>query len=239
MLTGSIKGDNMELEELKTTRSRPNKITITLLILFVLTLVLRHENICALIYPAPLKQYREILGDKTKNFREQKLGAGSIINFQFNENKKSLGELYALANIKFIPDNNTLQIWEGQNKPGTWNQNTASVEHMQRFRIRLAIPVPDNKQLEGRTIKGVLHFKLSYPVLINYTGKISSIILETWDKPVYIHIFSKTELNKLSSLRNQMLKIWFICLGFFLFPIFLILTKQLRKYKEIHPPRVV
>ena len=73
----------MELEEFKTVISKPNKITIILIILFVLTLVLRHENICALIYPAPLKQYREILGDKTKNFREQKLGVGHMINFQF------------------------------------------------------------------------------------------------------------------------------------------------------------
>ncbi|MCK5312674.1 MAG: hypothetical protein KAJ62_11220 [Desulfobacteraceae bacterium] len=229
----------MELEELKTAISKPNKITIILIILFVLTLVLRHENICALIYPAPLKQYYEILGDKTKNFRGQKLGVGHMINFQFKENKKSLGELYSLTNVKFIPENSTLQIWEGEDKPGTWNQNTASVEHMQRFRIRLAIPVPDNKKLEGHTIKGALHFKLAYPVLINYTGKISSINNEKWEKPIAVHIFSKNELDKLADLTNQMMKVWLICLGFFFFPILLIFTKQQRKHQETHPPRVV
>ncbi len=225
-------------EESKPKISKLNIITIILIVLFSLTLFLRHERICALIYPAPVKLYRAILGDKTKNFREQKLGSSHVINFQFKENKKSLGELYSLTDVKFIPENKALPIWKGEDKPGTWNQNTAAVENMQRFRIRLAIPVPDDKKLEDHTIKGILHFKLAYPVLIKYTEKISSIKSEIWEKPISVHIFSKNELNELSSLTNQMMKVWIICLGLFFFPVLLIFSKYLKEYKKAHPAKI-
>jgi energy-converting hydrogenase Eha subunit F len=229
----------MKLGRLETIISKPNKITVILIILFVLTLLFGHERICALIYPAPLNQYRGIIGNITKDFRGQKLGIGHTINFQYKENKKSLGELYSLTDIKFIPENKTLSAWNGKDKPGTWNQNTAAMESMQRFRIRFATPVPDDKKLEGNTIKGTLHFELSYPVLIKFTEPKSIIRSETWDKPISVYIFSKIELDKLSKLTNQMVKIWMICLALFFFPILLIFVNHMRKQKKIHPPRVV
>lgn len=229
----------MELKEDKAALPKLNKITIILILLFFITLLLGHERISALIYPAPLKQYREILSDKTKNFRAQKLGIGHTINLQYKENKKSLGELYSLTDVKFIPENKNLQIWKGEEKPGTWNQNTAAMESMQRFRTRVAIHVPDDEKLERHTIKGILHLKLSYPVLIKYTEPKSIIRSETWNKPLSIYIFSQVELNKLSKLTNQMMKIWLSCLGLFLFPILLIFANHIKKQKKAHPPKVV
>ena len=229
----------MELEESKTIISKPNKITIILLVLFTLILILGYERICSLVYPSPLDQYNEILGNKKKDFRVQKLGIGHTINLQYKENKKSLGELYSLTDVKFIPENKTLQIWKGADKPGTWNQNTAAMETMQRFRTRVAIPVPDDEKFEGRTIKGILHLKLSYPILIKYTEPKSIIRSETWNKPLSIYIFSQAELNKLSKLKNQMMKIWLSCLGLFLFPLLLIFANHIKKQKNPHPPRVV
>ena len=228
-----------EPKKLKPAVTKLNIISLILIIFFLLTLFLRHERICALIYPAPLKQYREILGNGEKDFRGQKLGLGHIINFQYKENKKSLGELYSLTDIKFTPDNTTLTSWKGEDKIEIWNDNTAAVENMQRFRTLFTIPVPDSKKLEGRTVKGLLHLKLSYPVLIKFTEKQYITRSEVWNKQIAIHIFSKEELNKLSQLTNQMIKIWLICLGFFLLPVLLILRNQMGKQKKNHQPRVV
>ena len=228
-----------ESKEFKPAITKLNIISLILIILFILTLFSRHERICALIYPAPLNQYREILGDSKKDFRWQKLGSGHVINFEYKENKKSLGELYSLADIRFIPDNTALAAWEGKDKVEIWNDNTAAIEHMQRFRTRFTIPVPDNEKLEGHTIKGTLHLKLSYPILIKFTEKEYITQSETWNKPVSVHIFSKDELNKLSKLTNQMIQVWIICLGLFFFPILLILANHMRKQKKDHPPRVV
>ena len=227
-----------ESKEVKQVITKLNIISLILIILFVFTLFLGHERICALIYPAPLSQYHEILGNSEEDFRGQKLGRGHMINFEYKENKKSLGELYSLADIRFTPDNSALAAWEGKDKTEIWNDNTAAIEHMQRFRTRFTIPVPDNGNLEGHTIKGALHLKLSYPILIKFTEKEYITQSETWNKPVSVHIFSKDELNKLSQLTNQMMKVWIICLGLFLFPLVLLLANHMHRHKQKHPPRV-
>ena len=172
-------GTKMESKEYKLSMTKINIVAIILIFLFCTTLFLRHERVCALINPNLLKQYNEILGNKNKNFRAQKLGPGHMIFFQFKENKKSLGELYSLTDIKFVPDNKTLTIWKGKDKIKKWNDDTALIENMQRFRIRFKIPVPEDKNLEGQTIKGTLHLKLSYPALINYTMRTSTVHSET------------------------------------------------------------
>jgi hypothetical protein len=219
--------------------TKVNIVSTILIIIFCITLFLGHERVCALIYPSPIKVYKSILGDKTKNFRGQKISNGHTINFQFRENKKSLGELYALTDIKFIPEDKSLPIWTGRDKPEKWNSDTALIENMQRFRIKFAIPVPDDKNLTGQTIKGTLHFKLTYPVLTDYTRKISAIISEATSKSISIHIFSQDQIKKLSQLTSQMIKIWIFCLCTLLFPILLIKGMQLRKNKKRMPPRVV
>lgn len=216
-----------------------NSVCTVLIILFCFTLFSGYERVCEIIYPGPLKIYRGILGDKTKNYRGQKLSSGHIIKFQFKDNKKSLGELYSLTDVKFVPNNKAMPIWSGADKPKTWTPDTASIENMQRFRIRLSIPLPDDKNLDGQTIKGTLHFKLEYPVLTDYTRKISATISEIQNKTISIHIFSKDEINILSQQTNQMLKIWIVCLFVFLLPVLLIVAINLRKNKKIKPPRVV
>ena len=231
--------ESKEPKEFKTVVTKLNIISLILIILLLLTLFLRHERICALIYPAPLNQYHEILGDKEQDFRGERLGPGHIINFQYKENKKSLGELYSLTDIRFIPENQTLPIWKGEDKIEVWNNNTAAMESMQRFRTRFAISVPDNGELEGHTIKGVLHLKLTYPTLIAYPLPKCSTHSEIWNRPISIHIFSQDELNKLSELTTQMVIIWIICLALFFVPLLLLWANQMRRHKKGHPPRVV
>jgi len=235
---GLIKGEEMEFEEFKAGISKPNIITIILMALFVLILLLGHEHISALIYPAPLNQYKEILGNKTESLREQKLGTGHIINFEYKENRKSLGELYSLTDVKFIPENKNLPIWKGEDKIEIWNNDTALIENMQRFRIKFTIPVPDDETIQEHTIKGTLNLKLSYPILIQFTEKKLTTHSETWEKPISIHIFSKYELNKLSELKSQMVKIWLSCLALFFFPILAIFANHMHKYKKAHPSKI-
>ncbi|MCD4742704.1 MAG: thioredoxin family protein [Desulfobacteraceae bacterium] len=228
-----------ESKQFKIEVTKLNIMSLILIILLLLTLFLRHERVCALIYPAPLNQYHEILGEEEQDFRGQKLGLGHTINFQYKENKKSLGELYSLKDIRFIPENQTLPIWKGEDKIEIWNDTTAAMENMQRFRIRFTIPVPDNGKFEGHTIKGALYLKLTYPTLIAYPLPKCSTHLETWNRPMSIHIFPKDDLNKLSELTNQMLLIWISCLALFVFPLVLLWANYMHKHKKDHPPRVV
>ncbi len=228
----------MELKEDKATLPKLTKSTIILILLFVITFLVGHERISALIYPAPLNQYREIIGIHEENFRGQKLGVGHKIILQYKENKKSLNELYSLTDVKFIPGNKNLPIWKGEDKIETWNDEAALFENMQRFRVKFAIPVPENEKLQGQTIKGNLHLILSYPIILKFTEKKSITKTETWDKPLSIYIFSKAELNKLSKLNNQMMKIWIGCLGLFLLPVLLLFANQLKKHRTSHPAKI-
>jgi hypothetical protein len=226
---------------------KPEKFTIDVtlfnIIIVVLTaalcivLVLGHERVCSVVCPDITRLYCEILKDKKQDFRDQKIGIGSRIRFQFSENKKSLGELYALKNIKFIPDNNNFPIWTGENKDKTWNENTGTMENMQRFRMKFNISVPKDKLLEGKTIKGILKLQLSYPVFINYTKKTIATRQENFKRPVSVHIFSRKKLDQLSILTNKMIKIWIICIILLVVPILFILIIKSPLIKS--PPRVV
>jgi hypothetical protein len=233
-----IRGEDVEIKEVKSGISKLNILTVILIVLFIITLLLGPERICKLIYPAPLKLYHETLGNEVKDLREQKLGVGHIINFQYKENRRSLGELYSLTDVKFIPEDKAITIWKGEDKIETWNDDTALIENMQRFRIKFIMPVPDNKALQGQTIKGTLHFKLSYPILIKFTAKKSITHSEIWEKPVSIHIFSKNDLNRLSQLKSKMMKIWITCLAFFFLPILLLSANPIQKYIKTHQKKI-
>ncbi len=222
----------------KATLPKPNKLTILFIVLFAVTLFSGPERLCSFVFTAPFNQYREIIGNHEEDFRNQKLGIGHSIILQYKENKRSVGELYSLTDIKFIPENKTLSVWEGEDKIETWNDETALIENMQRFRVKFALPVPEDVMLQGKTIKGNLHLKLSYPVIVKFTEKKSITKSETWDRPLSIYIFSKAELNKLSKLTNQMIKIWLACLGAFLFPILLLFANQIKKHKTAHPVKI-
>ncbi len=228
----------MGLKKNKATLPKPNKLTIIFLVLFAVTLFSGPERLCSFIFPAPFNQYHEIIGNHEKDFRDQKLDIGHTIILQYKENKKSLNELYSLTDVKFIPENKNLPIWKGEDKIETWNDEAALFENMQRFRVKFAIPVPEDEMLQGKTIKGNLHLKLSYPVIINFTAKKTITKTETWDKPLSIYIFSKAELNKLSKLTNQMMKIWLACLGAFLLPILFLFANQIKKHKTAHPVKI-
>jgi len=225
-------------KKIKFIATKLNILSGILIILLCITLLLGHEQICAFIYPSYLNQYRDIMGDKTKNFRKQKLSIGDMINFQFKENRKSLGEMYAITDVKFIPDNQNRIMWKGVDKPPKWNSDIALIENMQRFRIKFRIPVPRNEALEGQTIKGTLHCNLSYPILEDYTRKISSLHSEEWEKSIGIHIFTKSELNILSILSNKMLKIWLICIALFFLPLSIIFLNYLKAYQKARPAKI-
>ena len=232
------KGMSMESKDNTKKKSKLNTACMILIILFLFILVLRPGRICGLIYPEILSQYNEILGSSKENFQGQKLGIGHMVAFQFKENKKSLGELYSLSDIKFIPENKTLPGWEGKDKIENWNDKTAVSQTMQRFRIRFTIPVPHDERLAGQTIKGSLHLKLEFPVLIPYPLPKCSTRSEIWDRPMSIHIFSHDELSRLSVLTSQMMKIWLICLALLSIPVLLIVANHLRRQKKAHLPRV-
>ena len=228
----------MKFDGLKTQLTIYNIITIVLITLFATTLFMGYKNVCRLIYPDYFEQYQAILGDKTKDMRQQKLGIGHVIKFQYKENRRSLDELYSLTDIKFTPENKILAAWKGKNKTENWNEDTALTGKMQRFRIKFNIPVPNDERIQGKTIKGVLSFNLSYPILVDYTARKGSTHTELWEKPLSVHIFSKPELNRISILEASMLKVWIACLAAFFFPISILFFYQAKQYRKLHPPKI-
>ena len=173
--------------------------------------------------------FLKILGTHNKNpiIKTRKIGIGDVVKLEFRSNRKSLGGKYALEDIVFKPQNASLSSWRGKDTPCDWP--SIMTDHTKYFDIEVELPIPENLNLEGNTISGMLEMKLIYPTKVQpkkflKTGKFGSTSKKI-STPLSIHVFTTEEKNLIITSWERMSFFRFWLMGVF-FPaaIFLLLA---------------
>jgi len=211
------------------------------LILFLGEIFGAVELIQSLIMPSILSEHRTLLDDYNKDLESRVIGAGDIVEFKFPSESKSVDGRYAVSGVAFIPHDESLPPWDGNEKPVDWGDKITG--DMKDFDIFLEIPVPEDPRLEGNTIIGTIEMTLTYPV---ETRSSAGIIpgkfedrSEDLEKPISIHVFTPDQIEHVTELGDSLNSIstpyrLFGLFAFFSFvgALFILLSSRSRKAKS-------
>lgn len=188
---------------------------IVIVILNVYAEVYMHEPLSYnFFYWLPgASKYHEIMKDYNKFTDKRIIGLGDIVVFEIPSKraleghiKKSINRYYELQNVIFKPSDDELKLWLCEDKPREWDELISG--DMKFFKISININIPENHNLEGKTVDGILEARVIYPVKTTGGGLIGRFYNEgvNIDEPLSIHIFTNNELEELSTLRRGMNK---------------------------------
>jgi len=157
-------------------------------------------------------------------------------NAQLIMRGSSLGGEYYCGTVMFTPDDTSLGVWEGigtSDYEDTFKRSSSTLS----YKATLSIPIPNDSNLEGRTITGTFKGVVVYPMKWGIEWKLTNDVEE---RPISIRIFSPQEAETYTVLTERFdsacLNTWlFIFVGGLLFlgiP-FIIAAIALRRKGEI------
>lgn len=209
---------------------------IVMFAFFVLILLSGRQPISRLFVPSIVSEYSRILGNPNEDLRGQRLGIGDLAYLYFSSGEESLNGEYALENVVFILSDDPPSHWKGKERPKKW-KGWFSDARMKSFTIKVKLPIPKDKELERKSIKGNIHFKVIFPATTE-SGFIADKFTnyyKNFNNPISIHVFSSDEIERLSRCWQLMGRIWFRAdaLLFFLGSILLIISFGLNRSENV------
>jgi hypothetical protein len=168
-----------------------------------------------------------------QGFVDKSIRPGEIADFCFRP-LSSIGGYWEASNVSFVPVNESLGVWGGIDSKcsGGFNKNAAE----SLMFVYAKFQIPNDPNLEDKTVDGTLKISLRYPYIAKHGGPIEYY---DWDqkymeKSLSIKILTAEEsetLNKFESLCFNTLAFCFIG-GIASIPLFLIFATKLADYQK-------
>jgi hypothetical protein len=121
-------------------------------------------------------------------------------NAQLTMSGSSLGGEYYCGTVMFTPDDTSLGVWEGTGTSDYEDTHMRS-SSSSSYKATLSIPIPNDPNLEGRTITGTFKGVVVYP--IKYSGVEWKLTNKVEEKPLSIKIFSSQEAETYTALTER------------------------------------
>ena len=187
-------------------------ILVSGVLLFALFLVIcfAKRPFLSLFNEQKVAAYYSLLKGRNQDLRPKILSLGDEVSLKISFPHKSIQGKYALRNVRFIPDDDAHSPWEGKDKPREWSEHITG--DMKHFKLSVSFIVPNNPELEGKTIEGDLMMEVIYPQEIKSSwgiipGKFSNYSSRK-SEHIFCHVFSLEQKMLLEHTKRWMDIIW-------------------------------
>lgn len=192
--------------------TKKNLILVSGVLLFALFLVIcfAKRPFLSLFNEQKVAAYYSLLKGRNQDLRPKILSLGDEVSFKISFPHKSIEGKYALRNVRFIPDDDAHSPWEGKDKPREWSEHITG--DMKHFKLSVSFLVPNNPELEGKTIEGDLMMEVIYPQEIKSSwgiipGKFSNYSSRK-SEHIFCHVFFLEQKMLLEHTKRWMDMIW-------------------------------